>query len=80
MSLTRSSRHSCSRSQRRPERHDDPRDPIEMLHDARDFVVAQDDRYADRHPRTRHVLDGADFKAKYVTIQEQERTERLILR
>jgi hypothetical protein len=38
--------------------YDDPRDPIEVLHDARDLVVAQDDRYADRHARRRHLLDG----------------------
>ena len=81
MSLTRSSEAFLQPQARAvQERHDDPRDPIKLLHDARDLVVAQDDRDADRHARTRYVLDGTDFNAKYVAIQEQERTERLILR
>ena len=41
--------------------HDDPRDAIEVLHDPRDLVAAQDDRHANRHSRARHVLSGADF-------------------
>ena len=51
-----------------------------MLHDARDLVAAQDDRYANRHASARHVLDRPDLDVEDIAIQEQKRAERLILR
>jgi hypothetical protein len=51
-----------------------------MLHDARDLVVTQDDRYANRHASARHVLDRADLDVEDVAIEEQKCAERLILR
>jgi hypothetical protein len=61
------------------EGHHNPRDAIEMLHDARDLVAAQDNRYANRHASARHVLDRADLDMEDMAIQEQKRAERLIL-
>jgi hypothetical protein len=47
-----------------------------MLHDARDLVATQDDRYANRHARAWHVLNRPDLDVEDVAIQEQKRAER----
>jgi hypothetical protein len=60
--------------------HHHPHDAIEMLHDARDLVAAQDDGYANRHASARHVLDQPDLDVEDMAIQEQKRAERLVLR
>jgi len=62
------------------EGHHHPHDAIEMLHDARDLVAAQDNRYANRHASARHVLDRPDLDVEDMAIQEQKRAERLVLR
>jgi hypothetical protein len=62
------------------EGHHNPRDTMEMLHDARDLVAAQDNRHANRHASARHVLDRADLDVEDIAIQEQKRAERLVLR
>ena len=40
------------------ESHDDPRDPIEVLHDTRDLVAAEDDRHTNGHSSARDMLEG----------------------
>jgi hypothetical protein len=57
-----------------------PRHAVQMLHDARDLVATQDDRYANRHARAWHVLNRPDLDVEDVAIQEQKRAERLVLR
>src|SRR5215510_11758455 len=41
------------------ENHRYPRDAVEMVHDARNLVAAQDNRYANRQASTRNLVDGA---------------------
>jgi hypothetical protein len=62
------------------ESDDHPRDSIEMLHDARDLLTAQDDGHANGHAGTRYMFDRADLDVQHVAIQEQHRAERLVLR
>ena len=60
--------------------HDQPHDSVEVLHDPRDLVAAQDNRDTNRHASARHVLDPADLDVQHVAIHEQHRAERLVLR
>jgi hypothetical protein len=62
------------------ESDDDPAGTIELFHDARDFVMAQHDRHTNRHAGAGHVFDAADLRVQHVTVQEQDRAERLTLR
>src|SRR4029453_17573442 len=61
------------------EGHHHPHDAIEMLHDARNLVAAQDNRYANRHASARHVLDRADLDVEDVAKEEKKGAGRLIL-
>jgi len=54
-------------------------DPIEALHDARDLVAAQHNRYTNGHPSARDMLDRTNLHVQYAPIQEQQGTERLVL-
>lgn len=61
-------------------RNDDPRYAIEVLHDARDLLTAQDDGYANWHASARHILDSPHLNMEYVAIEKQDRAKRLVLR
>ena len=60
--------------------HDYPHRPLDMLEDRPDFVPAKYDGDPMRQLGPRHLLDGANLDAKHVTIEKQQRAQRLILR
>ena len=62
------------------ERHDDPHRPLDAFEDLADFLAAENDRNPMRQFGARHLIDGANLDAKHVTIEKQQRAQRLILR
>lgn len=60
--------------------HDDPHRPLDMLEDRGGFLRAEHDRDPMRQLGPGHLVDGANLDAQHVTIEEQQRAQRLILR
>lgn len=67
-SLTRSARHSSSRT------------PVPYSMEQADFFSTEHDRQLVRHACPRHMLDRPDVGAEDLSIEEQHRAQRLVLR
>lgn len=62
------------------EHDDDPDSSRQVFHDCGGFVTAEHERHTGRHTRSGNLLDLANVHLEHVSVHEEQRTQRLILR